>query len=179
MSLSHMVYGSDASDAKLTPAGRLQPRVGEDDVLVAHSPANSRQRALADSLRAVPNGHAVSPADVQKEAQRRTQAFLKGPVCQEWLRRASKAGPAALVLGLALWAKAGLEKDNFFKEQSGESRPIEIRSAVKKLMKISASQCSRGLEALRKAGLVRVIKGGRGRCPSVTIVNIFVVEGLS
>lgn len=116
---------------------------------------------------------AQGAAELVVRRQRGTQAFLKGPVCLEWLREASGLGVGAISVGLALWAKVGLEKNDFFKMKVGTSRPIEVRSDVKKLMRLDAPQVSRGLKALEKAGLIQVLKGGRGRCPTVVIVNRF------
>jgi len=43
---------------------------------------------------------------------------------------------------------------------------------LKKQIGVTPSQCSQGIFALEAAGLIRVVKGGAGRCPVVVIVNL-------
>ena len=133
------------------------------------------QEAAGGRLAGGCGGQAAAVAGGKDGAKGRRQRFLKGPVCLDWLTAAGRAGPAALRLGLALWAKAGFERDNLFKEERVESRPIDVRRNVRKLADVSSTQVSRGLKALEAEGLVRVVKGGPGRCPVVVIVNKFLV----
>jgi predicted transcriptional regulator len=78
----------------------------------------------------------------------------------------------AVATGLALWFKAGVTKDDFLREKRAASRTIRVDRGLRKSFGISASQLSRGLHALADAGLIRIAKGGAGRCPIVVIVNI-------
>jgi len=103
---------------------------------------------------------------------RASAPFIKGPLCREWIVRASRLRKPALIVALALYFRAGVVKDDFIRRKQAESRPIRCDRSMKKAFGISPSQMSRGLQALREAGLIVVIKGGAGRCPVVAIVNI-------
>jgi hypothetical protein len=98
--------------------------------------------------------------------------FIKGPICLEWIVGAMALRKPAVMVGLALWFKAGCDFDDFIRGKRVESIPIRVDRGVKTRFQISASQLSRGLHALEQAGLIRVVKGGAGRCPVVVIRNI-------
>lgn len=99
-------------------------------------------------------------------------AFLKGPVDWEWIARATALRKPALPIGLGLWREAGLVKDNFLKDGRPHSTPIRVASKIRKRLRMSTSQMSRGLRALADGGLITILKGGPGRCPVVTITNL-------
>jgi hypothetical protein len=98
--------------------------------------------------------------------------FIKGPLCREWFIRAGRLPKAAIKVGLALWFKAGVEKDDFIRGERAESLPIRVDRGLKRRFEISPPQLSRGLHALARAGLIRIVKGGVGRCSVVVIVNV-------
>jgi len=97
--------------------------------------------------------------------------FIKGPLCREWIVRASLLRKPALKVGLALYFKAGVLRNDFIRRKQAESRPIRCDRSLKTAFKISSSQLSRGLQALQEAGLILILKGGPGRCPVVVIIN--------
>lgn len=109
---------------------------------------------------------------VGKEKNQCCDPFIKGPLCREWLVRASILQKTALRVGLALYFKAGVRKDDFIRGKRAESKPIKCDRSMKTSFKISPSQMSRGLHALKRAGLIQILKGGPGRCPVVAIINI-------
>ena len=86
----------------------------------------------------------------------------------EWLSRAAALRKPALPAGLGLWFVRGVSK---------KTGPIRASAAVRKKMGLSAGQMLRGLRALESAGLVRFVKGGRGRCPVVEIAVQLRSEG--
>lgn len=105
--------------------------------------------------------------------QRKSKSpFIKGPLCREWVVRATALTNSAIKVGLALWFKVGVEKDDFLRAGRAESSEIRVDRGVKRRFQISPPQLSRGLHALKAAGLIRIVKGGVGRCPVVVIVNI-------
>jgi len=108
----------------------------------------------------------------QARAKKTTSPFIKGPLCREWFIRAMASTKPALMVGLALWFKAGVEKDDFLRNERAESIQIRVDRGVKKRFQLSPTQLSRGLQTLKELGLVRIIKGGAGRCPVVVIVNL-------
>jgi len=82
-----------------------------------------------------------------------------------WLERANALGKATLATGIAIWFKHGV--------QQGKSASIRIDDSLRRSMGLSRDQARRGVYALEAAGLVKVHRGGRGRCAEVTIVNKF------
>lgn len=108
----------------------------------------------------------------QPGQRRATAPFLKGPLCREWFVRAMRLRKPAVMVGLALWFKAGVTKDEFLRAKRAESLPIRVDRGLKKSFEISPSQMSRGLHALAQEGLIAFTKGGAGRCPVVVIVNV-------
>jgi hypothetical protein len=95
-----------------------------------------------------------------------------GPLCLYWVVRADDLTKSAGKVGHGLWLMAGLEKDDFLRRKRAESKPIRVNRKLKERLGITPSQCSRGIKALEAAGLIRVVKGGAGRCPVVVIVNL-------
>ena len=82
-----------------------------------------------------------------------------------WLQRAAAKGKAALMTGLALWFKHGVQKDR--------TASIRVDASLRRSMGLSHDQARRGVHALEAAGLVTIERGGRGRCAVVTIVTEF------
>jgi hypothetical protein len=97
-----------------------------------------------------------------KRPRGEARPFLRGPIPVEWLARAHEAGGAALAVGLSLWFVRGV---------SGKSGPVKMRAAVRSRFRLNPDQNRRGLRALEAAGLVELVKGGRGRCAVVEIVE--------
>ena len=64
-------------------------------------------------------------------------------------------------VALALWFQRGVR---------GQGGPVKVTSAVRRHMGLSNDQSRRGIQALAAAGLLRVCKGGRGRCTVVEII---------
>ena len=93
------------------------------------------------------------------------QTYLGSKPPMWWLCRSHTLGKAALATGLALWFSFGLRK--------GRPGPITVNSAIRRQMGLSKDQARRGVHALKKAKLVRVSRGGRGRCAMVEIVTEF------
>lgn len=92
--------------------------------------------------------------------RRTTEPFLRGPIPLWWLTKATSCGGAALAAGLCLWFMRGVTKSN---------DPIKASRSVRRKLGLSADQMRRGLRALKEAGLVEFVTGGRGRCAVVSI----------
>jgi len=85
------------------------------------------------------------------------------PVAPCWRSsRGRRSCRPALGVGLALWIVRGF---------NGKAGAVRLSSSVRRRLEISTTDSRRGLAALRGAGLVRLVKGGRGRCPVVEIVD--------
>jgi hypothetical protein len=110
---------------------------------------------------------AASPAELppvppRKQTGPRRDPFLRGPVPLEWLARACALPKSAVAVGLALWFLRGVR---------GNHGPVKVTSAVRRVMQLTNEQARRGVHALSNAGLVRLVKGGRGHCAVVEIVE--------
>ena len=86
--------------------------------------------------------------------------FLCGPIPLDWLGRAAAVPGRALHVGLAIWFRVGCEKSD------------TVRLTRKNLdrFKVGRHAGYRGLLALEKAGLVKVVRHP-GRCPVVTLIR--------
>jgi DNA-binding transcriptional ArsR family regulator len=112
------------------------------------------------------------PGQAVGTGKKTNRPFIKGPLCREWMVRALALRKPAVKVGLALYFKAGVLKDDFIRGRRAESRPIRCDRSMKKSFGVTPSQMSRGLQALQAAGLILIVKGGAGRCPVVVIINI-------
>ena len=146
----------------------LWPRTEEG---VEESPAVG----VPPAPQALPEPLGASQAGDQglEQAKRKDKVhFLKGPVCWCWLTRVRALRKSAIAVGHGLWLMVGLEKDDFLRHRRAESKPIRVNRKLKQRLGITPSQCSRGIKALEAAELIRIVKGGAGRCPVVVIVNL-------
>ncbi len=119
---------------------------------------------LLDSFGAKSAGELPPPPRPQpkRPSRRQTRPFLRGPIPLDWLAAAYRLGRPALGVGLALWIVRGF---------NGKAGAVRLSSSVRRRLEISTTDSRRGLAALRGAGLVQLVKGGRGRCPVVEIVD--------
>jgi hypothetical protein len=79
-----------------------------------------------------------------------------------WLAAAQGLCKSAMGIAIALWFVRGV---------SGKTGSLKVTRAVKRHMGLTDDQSQRGIRALEAAGLLRVCKGGRGRCPIVEILS--------
>ena len=156
-------WGGDWGHADHEPP----PDTESVDEPVAISPARNRT-----ACEAIGSPQAGGTGSGGLHQQSRTPPFIKGPLCREWFVRALRLRKPAVAVGLALWFKVGVTKDEFLREKRAQSAPIRVDRGLKKSFGISASQLSRGLHALADARLIVIAKGGTGRCPVVVIVNL-------
>ena len=95
----------------------------------------------------------------QRKAGKRVEPYLRGPIAWEWLRRAHRAGSAALPVGLALWHHRALKKAIEF--------PVSLRD-ICRLTAQSPKTARRGLDALEASGLISRSRAP-GRKPQVAL----------
>lgn len=113
----------------------------------------------ADDYRAA--SPAALPPTPKSHRRRPQEPFLRGPVPMPWLAKAQTLTKAAMGVALTLWFQKGVK---------GHGGPVKVTSAVRRHMGLSNDQARRGIHALAAAGLLRICKGGRGRCTVVEIV---------
>jgi len=92
--------------------------------------------------------------------QRRGDQFIAGPIPIRWVSAAAAVSATAVLVGLALWFRAGCEK----------SRTVRAGQSLWSRSNISRHRAYRALAALESAELVRVERH-RGRNPIVTILQ--------
>jgi hypothetical protein len=85
--------------------------------------------------------------------------FIKGPISVPWVRRASRLGVKALLVGLALWYVKGLRNSPTFKLSNLMVREWGIQPDAKR----------RALHKLEQAGLISIERRGK-RSPQVTLI---------
>jgi hypothetical protein len=122
----------------------------------------------ADDYRTV--FQAALPPAPKTHRRRQREPFLRGPVPMAWLAKAQTLTKAAMGVSLALWFQKGVR---------GRGGPVKVTSAVRRHMGLSNDQTRRGIQALATAGLLRVCKGGRGRCAIVELVASRALEAVS
>ena len=110
---------------------------------------------------------AITPLPVVQAATPRLKraglAYLGGKPPMWWLQRAAAKGKTALMAGLAIWFKHGVQKDR--------TAEIRVDASLRRSMGLSQDQARRGVHALESEGLVKIQLGGRGRCAVVSIVT--------
>ena len=108
----------------------------------------------------------------KRPASKKKATFISSACC-EWKAQAAKLSKSAILAGDVIWHKAGLERDKFVKEGRPESVPLELRSHLRKHLGVSASQISRGIEALVNAGLVERLEKRPGKSQVVVLINVW------
>ena len=101
---------------------------------------------------------------------RKYEAFIRGPIPEEWLQKAGKIPGAALVIGLMLWQRAymgGLWGEDWQDRESGE---ITLGNKFLEAWGTSRSARDRALVKLEKAELITV-KRHQGRLPRIQIID--------
>ena len=146
---------------------------------VAHG-TNSQHNDWPDNLFETPGPSFEEPQSVPQNQKQPSQTivpkqdkgFLAGPIDAEWLRTAIEISSAAAIASIPLWFKVGVTKDKFFKNHQEQSRSFKVNRGLRKKFGIKQHTMTRGLHALEEHGLIKIEKGGRGRCPVVAIINI-------
>ncbi len=100
------------------------------------------------------------------------KGFLAGPIDAAWLRTAIQISSAAAIASIPLWFKVGVTRDKFFKNHLEQSRFFKVNRGLREQFGVKQHTMTRGLHALEEHGLIKIEKGGRGRCPVVAIINI-------
>ena len=93
---------------------------------------------------------------------RQGERFLKGPIPLDWLAKAGQQKGHALHVSIALWHEAGVQKNAI----------VKVPSKLTAEMGAGRHAKYSGLEALERAGLVRVIERRRGCSPVVEILSV-------
>lgn len=97
----------------------------------------------------------------KKRKHKKHGAFIKGPVQLLWITKACKLNKSAIKVALAICFLEGIYRGTEFK----------LENAIFKEFGIDRQAKSRGLKALKQAGLIE-IKQDRGALPRVKMLKI-------
>jgi hypothetical protein len=97
--------------------------------------------------------------------------FVRGPIPLRWLTKAVALSRSAARLSVALWYRLGLTGQHVdLTAPAGQSLTVRIDTKLRDDCDLERWHVSDGMADLCEAGLIRVVKGGRGRCPEVAII---------
>lgn len=123
-------------------------------------------------------GSDVRPEQSQKtrsstlrRVQKASIPFIRGPIPLHWLTAASAISRSAARLSVALWYRLGLTGQHVDLVTPGENLlVVRIDQKLRKECDLQRWHVSEGILDLVNAGLIRVVKAGRGRCPEVAVL---------
>ena len=122
------------------------------DELLQESSACSSFGDTTQSLRPSSSGDSVNSPRHGSDLRKQTdKPFVKGPICRDWIVRASILQKTALRVGLALYFKAGVRKDDFIEEDVRLCQLSTFRfqgMGAGKLVAEVARLCNRAMIAL-------------------------------
>ena len=106
-----------------------------------------------------------------RHIQRATVPFIRGPIPLRWMTTASAKSRSAARLSVALWYRLGITG-----QHANLGSPLDAQLVVR-IDRQLRNECglqrwhvSEGVRDLAEAGLIRLLKAGRGRCPVVEII---------
>ena len=127
------------------------------------------------TIAATPDAISESAKTIRPGTLRRVQKasipFIRGPIPLHWLTTASALSRSAARLSAALWYRLGLTGQHVDLVTPGE-KPLVVRidQKLRKECDLQRWHVSEGILDLVNAGLIRVVKAGRGRCPEVAVL---------
>jgi hypothetical protein len=106
-----------------------------------------------------------------RQLQRLTVPFIRGPIPLKWMTSASAKSRSAARLSVALWYRLGITRQhvNLVSPQD-KQLVVRIDRQLRDECGLQRWHVSEGTRDLADAGLIRLLKAGRGRCPVVEIV---------
>jgi hypothetical protein len=107
-----------------------------------------------------------------RRVQRATVPFIRGPIPLKWMTAASAKSRSAARLAVALWYRLGITRQhvNLVSPQDTQL-VVRIDRQLRDECGLQRWHVSEGTRDLADAGLIRLLKAGRGRCPVVEIVT--------
>lgn len=108
---------------------------------------------------------------VSRRVQKANIPFIRGPVPLHWLTTAAALSRSAARLSVALWYQLGLTGQHVDLVSPNEE-PLVVRIDRKLCndCELKRWHVGEGIRDLESAGLIKIIKAGRGRCPEVAVV---------
>lgn len=112
----------------------------------------------------------IRPSTLRR-AQKASIPFIRGPIPLHWLTAAAALSRSAARLSVALWYRLGLTGQHVDLVTPGE-KPLVVRidQKLRRECDLQRWHVSEGILDLVNAGLIRILKAGRGRCPEVAVI---------
>jgi hypothetical protein len=97
--------------------------------------------------------------------------FIRGPIPLRWVVKAASLSQSAARLSVAIWYRLGISGQNV--DLAGpQEKPLVVRvdRKLRTECELERWHVGPGIQELRKVGLIRVLKAGRGRCPEIEVI---------
>lgn len=140
----------------------FEQAIGKGPVTPPTCTASSETRPNTDPKKRPPGS---------RRSQKAKFPFIRGPVPLHWLTTAAALSRSAARLSVALWYRLGLTGQHANLVTPNE-KPLVVRidRKLRDDCELKRWHVSEGIRDLESAGLVKIIKAGRGRCPEVAVV---------
>lgn len=118
-----------------------------------------------------PNTDPKKRPPLSRRVQKANIPFIRGPVPLYWLTQAAALSRSASRLSVAIWYRLGLTGQHVDLVAPNE-KPLVVRidRRLRNDCELERWHVSEGIRDLVNAGLVKIVKAGRGRCPEVAVV---------
>lgn len=106
-----------------------------------------------------------------KQITKASMPFIRGPIPLRWLVVAISLSRSAARLAVALWYRLGIQGKHVNLAGPQESQlAVRIDRQLRTECQLKRWHVGEGVRDLTSSGLLRVLSGGRGRCPVVEVV---------
>jgi hypothetical protein len=103
--------------------------------------------------------------------RRSTVPFIRGPIPLKWMTAASAKSRSASRLSVALWYRLGIKGQHVNLAAPQDTQlVVRVDRQLRDECGLQRWHVGEGVRDLSDAGLIRLLKGGRGRCPVVEII---------
>lgn len=132
--------------------------------------ANGQRERVQNAITKSQPKHEFTGKFSKGPVQCRKAPFIKGPIPLEWFIIATGLSRGAAKLASALWYRLGLTQGK--RAVGCACQIVRVDKKLRTACKIKRWEVGPGIRKLEKAGLVRVVKSGRGRCPVVEVLEV-------
>ena len=106
---------------------------------------------------------------------RRYEEFIRGPIPEQWIRKAGAISTTAGMVGLILWGIAYRQKLFGRTGRRRRSNPIRLSNAMTEKYGIKRSAKLEALKKLGEAGLIR-LRLKNGSSPEAMIIDDYILK---
>jgi hypothetical protein len=133
--------------------------------------ADGELPSTAATTKAIPESSEKIRSDGPRRRQKAKIPFIRGPIPLEWLIEASALSLSAARLSVALWYRLGITGQHVDLVVPNK-KPLVVRidRKLREECRLERWHVSAGIQDLFNAGLIKIVKAGRGRCPEVALL---------